>query len=380
MKVRVGLVWDAVGRIEGGRQLLKLARQAGADTFLVFDHLINVFPRQAWDTGFSYAAADLPTPDRCLDFATVLGNLAPQAGPVRLAVGVTDPHRRHPAVLAQTALTLAQLTERAPVLGIGAGALENLVPFGVEHDDQVGRVEEALRVLRLLLSGEGPHDFQGRYFTLDRAIMGLPVPEGRTPLIWLGANHRRMLTLAGRYADGWLPSELMSPDEYARRLAVVRAAAADAGRDPDAVLPAGGVPIVVAETDAAAHALLRATPIRFLALHAGARAWRRHGAAHPFGEHYRGLVELLPHLLTRQEVERALAAVPDEVVADQVLAGSRETVLKRIGELLDAGMRHPMLIPASALASPEAAGYTLESVGWFTGRLRSGADSEEVSA
>lgn len=91
-------------------------------------------------------------------------------------------------------------------------------------------------------------------------------------------------------------------------------------------------------------------------------------------------MELLPHLLTRQEVERALAAVPDEVVADQVLAGSRETVLKRIGELLDAGMRHPMLIPASALASPEAAGFTLESVGWFTGRLRPGADSEEVPA
>lgn len=379
MSVQVGLVWDAVGRIEGGRGLLGVARQAGLDTFLVFDHLMNVFPRQAWDTDFSYLAADLPTPDRCLDFATVLGNFAPQAGPVRLAIGVTDPHRRHPAVLAQTALTLAQLTEQAPVLGIGAGALENLVPYGVPHDHQVDRVEEALQVLRLLFSGEGPHDFRGRHFTLDRALT-LPAPEGRTPRLWLGANRHRMLTLAGRYADGWLPSELMAPDEYARRLAVVRSAAAEAGRDGDAVTAAGGVPIVVAETDAAAQDLLRATPIRFLALHAGARAWRRHGAVHPFGEHYRGLVELLPHHLTRPEVERALAAVPDEVVADQVLVGSRETVLKRIGELVDAGMRHPMLIPASALASPEAAGYTLESVGWLAARLRTGADTEGTAA
>jgi phthiodiolone/phenolphthiodiolone dimycocerosates ketoreductase len=283
-------------------------------------------------------------------------------------------------VLAQTALTLAQLTEQAPVLGIGAGALENLVPYGVSHDHQVERVEEALCILRMFFTGEGPHDFHGKHFTLDQALMGLPAPEGRTPQIWLGANHQRMMTLAGRYADGWLPSELMAPDEYGRRLAVVRAAATEAGRDPDAIVPAGGVPIVVAGTDAAAQELLQATPIRFLALHAGARAWRRHGAEHPFGPQYRGLVELLPHLLTREQVKQALAAVPHEVVADQVLAGSRETVLKKIGELVDAGMRHPMLIPASALASPEAAGYTIETVGWLADRLRSRVTAEEVPA
>ncbi|MEU5212534.1 LLM class flavin-dependent oxidoreductase [Streptomyces sp. NPDC020742] len=370
MSVDVGLVWDAVGQVEAGRGLLDVARTAGLDTFLVFDHLINVFPRQAWDADFTHLTADLPTPDRCLDFATVLGNLAPQAGPVRLAIGVTDPHRRHPAVLAQTALTLAQLTERAPVLGIGAGARENLQPYGVPHDHQVDRVEEALQILRMFFDGEGPHDFKGRFFTLDQALMGLRPPEGRTPRIWLGANRSRMLKLAGRYADGWLPSELMTPDEYARRLGVVRAAAVAAGRDPDALVAAGGVPIVVAETDDEAHALLKAKPIRFLALHAGAEKWRKHGVRHPFGEHYRGLVELLPHRLTRAEVEDAMAAVPDALVAEQALVGSRQTVLRRIGELVDAGLRHPMLIPVSALASPAAAAYTVETVGWLAGALR----------
>ncbi|MFJ6748172.1 MULTISPECIES: LLM class flavin-dependent oxidoreductase [unclassified Streptomyces] len=379
MSVKVGLVWDAVGEIEAGRGLLEVARAAGLDTFLVFDHLMNVFPRQVWDSDFTYMAAGMPTPDRCLDFATVLGNFAPQAGPVRLAIGVTDPNRRHPAVLAQTALTLAHLTEQAPVLGIGAGALENLQPYGVPHDHQVGRVEEALQMLRMFFDGEGPHDFRGRFFTLDKALMGMQAPEGRTPRIWLGANRNRMLKLAGRYADGWLPSELMAPEEYARRLAVVRASAADAGRDPDGIVAAGGVPVVVAETDAAAEELLRAKPIRFLALHAGAEAWRRHGSDHPFGADYRGLVELLPHLLTRDDVDRAMAAVPDEVVAAQVIAGSRETVLKRIDELLDAGMQHPMLIPASAMASPEAAQYTVESIGWLAAQLRAGSAAEVAS-
>jgi phthiodiolone/phenolphthiodiolone dimycocerosates ketoreductase len=210
--------------------------------------------------------------------------------------------------------------------------------------------------------------------------MGLRAPEGRAPRIWLGANRRRMLTLAGRYADGWLPSELMTPDEYAGRLEVVRSAAVAAGRDPDAITAAGGVPIVVAETDAEAHELLRAKPIRFLALHAGAEKWRGYGVAHPFGEDYRGLVELLPHLLTRDQVEAAMAAVPDELMSELAIVGSRQTVLKRIGELADAGLRHPMLIPVSALASPAAAQFTLETVAWLGSELGSGAVPEDVTA
>ncbi|MFG1791887.1 LLM class flavin-dependent oxidoreductase [Nocardia sp. NPDC049149] len=378
MTVKVGLVWDAAGPVEAGRGLLEFAQVHGLDAFMVLDHLINTFPSQAWDTDFTYLASALSTPDQCLDFATVLGSFAPHAGPVQLVVGVTDPHRRHPAVLTQTALTLAQFAEQPPVLGIGTGALENLQPYGVPHDHQVDRVEEALQIMRMLLDGAGPHDFEGNHFTLDQALMGLRAPEGREPRLWVGANRSRMLTLTGRYADGWLPSELVAPDEYARRLSVVRKAAVAAGRDPSAIVASGGVPIVVAETDAQAHELLQANPIRFLALHAGADAWARRGAVHPFGAEYRGLTELLPHALTRHEVQQAMAAVPEQVVADQVLVGSRETVLDRIGELVEAGMEHPMLIPASALASPEAAAFTLETVAWLARELRAPAPIGET--
>ncbi|MFI1812869.1 LLM class flavin-dependent oxidoreductase [Streptomyces sp. NPDC020422] len=378
--MRVGLAWDAVGPVEGGRGLLDLARSAGLDTFLVFDHLINVFPRQAWDTDFSYVAGALPTPDLSLEFATVLGNFASVAGPVRLAVGVTDPHRRHPAVLAQTALTLAQFTERPPVIGIGAGARENLQPYGIRPDRQVGRVEEALQILRMFFDTEGPHDFKGEFFTLDQAVMDLRAPGGGVPEIWVGGSGPRMTALAGRYGDGWIPSDLMSPAEYARRLSVVHAAAVAAGRDPGRIVAAGGIPVIVAETDEAARELCRATAIRFLALHAGAAQWRAYGVPHPFGDAYQGLSHLLPHRLTREQVERALAVVPDELVADLAIVGSRETVLDRIGSLVDAGLRLPVLIPVSALASPEAAGYAVESVAWLAERLRSETLAGEVTA
>ncbi|MEU4807013.1 LLM class flavin-dependent oxidoreductase [Actinosynnema sp. NPDC023587] len=378
MSVEVGLAWNPVGQVQEGRDLLGVARSAGFDGFMVFDLLINVFPAQAWDADFTYVANVLPTPDQCLEFATLLGNLAPDAGPVQLAIGVTDPHRRHPAVLAQFALTLAQLTERAPVLGIGAGMLENLTPYGVAHDHQVDRVEEALRVIRLLLDGPGPHDFAGRHFTLDKAMMGLRAPEGRTPRLWVGAGQPRMLEITGRYADGWMPSKMMTPAAYARRLAKVRAAAVEAGRDPNAVVAAGWVPIVVADTDEAAHELLRVKAIRFTALHATAATWRRFGVPHPFGETYKGDRELLPHRLTRAEVEHALAEVTDELVATQAIIGSRQTVLDQIGDLIDAGMGYPMLFPLSAMASPEAAQYTAETLPWLRARLHTRTATESV--
>lgn len=84
--------------------------------------------------------------------------------------------------------------------------------------------------------------------------------------------------------------------------------------------------------------------------------------------------------MTRTQVEQALAVVPDELVAEVAIVGSRRTVLDRIGELADAGMRLPVLIPVSALASPEAAGYTVESVAWLAGELRSDRFAGRVTA
>jgi phthiodiolone/phenolphthiodiolone dimycocerosates ketoreductase len=84
--------------------------------------------------------------------------------------------------------------------------------------------------------------------------------------------------------------------------------------------------------------------------------------------------------LTRTEVEQAVAVVPDELVAEVAIVGSRRTVLDRIGELGGAGLQLPMLIPVSALASPEAAGHTVESLVWLAGELGSDRFAGRVTA
>jgi phthiodiolone/phenolphthiodiolone dimycocerosates ketoreductase len=55
-------------------------------------------------------------------------------------------------------------------------------------------------------------------------------------------------------------------------------------------------------------------------------------------------------------------------------------VLNRIGDLIDAGMRYPMLIPVSAMASPDAAQYTVETLPWLCARLHTRTATESVPA
>jgi alkanesulfonate monooxygenase SsuD/methylene tetrahydromethanopterin reductase-like flavin-dependent oxidoreductase (luciferase family) len=68
-----------------------------------------------------------------------LGSLAGCAGRVRIGTAVTDVVRRHPVMVAQAATTLAELTTRPPILGVGAGEGLNLDPYGLGSPTPVSR-------------------------------------------------------------------------------------------------------------------------------------------------------------------------------------------------------------------------------------------------
>ncbi|MFI1916846.1 LLM class flavin-dependent oxidoreductase [Nocardia sp. NPDC020380] len=366
----------AVGTMAGinppvgaARFVVRMARVGRLDSVLATDHLIGVFPRAAWDGEFTPMAKG-GSPDEQFDFAPLLAHLAAGAGRVQLGVGTTDPHRRHPVLLAQTFLTLAHLTKVPPILGIGAGERENLEPYGFAWNRPVDRLEEALQVLRAALSSTEPIDFAGRYYRMDRAPMDLTVPPERMPQIWLGAHGPRMLELTGRYADGWYPWETMSPGEYERRLAVVHTAARTAGRDPDAIVPAQMVTILPARTEEGVRRLLRAPSVRYVGLFAPAAVWARCGAKHPFGEDFRGLIDLMPHRLTKSEVREASAEVTEEVLREWLFAGTPRQILARLRDLADAGLRHAIIFPTSALVSNADAAFGYGTVLWLADRLR----------
>lgn len=362
--IALGLQLGTQPPVAAIRAYVFYARALRLDSLMVIDHFQNVFPAAVWDERFSWLAAQRPSPHELFDYQVLLGYLAPRAGRLRLGVGVTESVRRHPVLIAQAMLTLSHLTRQAPILGIGAGERLNIDPYGLDFTQPVGRLEEALQIVRMCLASRGPISFTGKHFQLNGAVMDLKAPPGRTPQIWVAGHGPRMLRLTGQYGDGWYPTSVVSPAQYASQLAVVRTAARDAGRDPDAVTPALHRFLVVGQTDDDVRALLRAPAIRAFGFAAPPEVWRASGVRNPLGDDVNAMVDLVPERYDRRTFEDAVAAVPDEVLlGGPLLLGTPEQVITRIREFGDAGARHVVLAPVSGLASKRDALFALRATG-----------------
>ncbi len=370
--ISVGLQLGTQPPLGATRAFLLGARAMRLDSVMLIDHFQNVFPSVIWDKELTWLAAQRPTPHEFFDYQVLFGFLASRAGRMRLGVGVTESIRRHPVLIAQAMMTLSHLTKRAPILGIGAGERMNIDPYGLDPTGPVGRLDEALQIIRLCLSEQGPITFSGKHFRLERAPMDLKPAPGRVPEIWIAGHGPRMLALTGRHGDGWYPTAVVSPREYADKLATLRAAAAGAGRNPGSITPALHRFAVIAPTEREARAMLRTKVIRALGLMAPSDLWRRAGTVHPFGEHFNPLVDFVPGDYDRATMDAAIAAVPDDVVAEgPLLWGDPDRVVARLRALGEAGMRHVVLAPISGLVSKRAALYGLRATGRIARSLRS---------
>ncbi len=348
---------------------LRAARTAGFDSAWVVDHFLGFFPRELWTPSFTWLARGGGSPHAYFDWQVLAGHLAVRAGTMQLAIGVTEPIRRHPVLLAQAALTLSHLTKRPPILGIGAGERENVEPYGLSFDRPVSRLEEALAIVRTCFEAEGPFEFHGEFWDLPDAMMDLRAGAGRTPEIWVAAHGPRMLRLTGEYGDGWYPTMPMRPQQYADSLAAITAAASAAGRAPGAVTPGMQVSVVVGRTEARARALLAHPAIRFLGLLLPASVWAEEGLDHPFGADFGGMVDFIPHRMPPQDVRDAIESVDVDFLADRVVWGDRQRVERALRDLADAGLRHVVLQPASGLASRSDAVFTVRSLAAIRRRL-----------
>jgi len=181
---------------------------------------------------------DHPYQRRFFDTWTLLTAIAMRTERITVFPDVANLPLRPPAMLAKAAATLDILSGGRLELGLGAGGFWN----GIKAYDgpvrtpgeSVSAVEEAIKVMRFLWSGQHGIRFDGRFYSLTGAHSG-PLPAH--PIgIWLGAYKPRMLSIIGRLADGWVPSYgyVKEPHlvEGNRR---IDEAATDAGRDPRAI-------------------------------------------------------------------------------------------------------------------------------------------------
>ena len=350
--IRVGV--QVLGRppATGAAVLARSMEAAGADSLWAPDHWMWFVPLGMWDRKTFPAARVFRNPEGAFDAFSFLTWLSTRARRAKVGVAVTEAIRRHPAQVAQAALTVHHLSRGRFILGMGAGEKENVEPYGLSFAGQVTRLEEALYLIRRLWSSRDYVSYQGRYFRLDRAVVGLGPYRRTFPPIWVGAHGPRMLRLAGRYGDGWLPTHQMEPDEYAEKLRALRRGAEDAGRRPDAVTPSYEMTVIPAPSHDEAHRLLESNALRLGALVLPAETWRKADAEHPFGPGFRGVIDYVPSRLDSDDVRAHMREVPFEVLHRAFDHGTPEQLASRVQSYGGVGLEHIVVRNVAPLADP----------------------------
>ena len=210
--IRVGLdVHDSIlGQPpEASRRLLERAAEFGLDFLVVGDHL-SFQGGQGFDGIVSAAFALAAHPS------------------LPVLISVYQLALRHPLTVARQLSSIAQAAPGRLVLGVGAGGEDRMevVNAGVDPTTRGRRLNESIRVLRLLASGQ-PIDFDGDFFKLRQALV-LPSPSPAIPIV-VGGRSEAALRRVALLGEGWLPM-FVSPRRFRDSVERINEVAASAGR------------------------------------------------------------------------------------------------------------------------------------------------------
>ncbi len=184
-----------------------------------------------------------------LDAITALAVAGAGVPGIELGTAVVPTYPRHPAALAQQALTAALALDGRLALGIGLShkiVIEDMYGYGFERPAR--HMREYLAALRPLLAGEAA-SFDGE--TL-RAHITLSTPRAGAMPVLLAALAPQMLRLAGREADGtilWMTGPATVRDYV---VPAITSAASEAGRPAPRVVCL--LPVCVTDDQDAARA------------------------------------------------------------------------------------------------------------------------------
>jgi probable F420-dependent oxidoreductase len=231
-----GVIFTNVGRFaqpDGARAIGQAAEAAGFESLWTVEHVVvpvgyqSEYPYDASGRMPGGEDSEIPDPLIWLSF------VAAHTSTIKLGTGILILPQRNPLIVAKQIATLDRLSAGRVLLGIGVGWLEEeFDALGVPFAARGKRTDEHVAILRALWD-EGPTAFDGE-FTSFGELWSRPRPDqDRLPII-IGGHSEAAARRAGRIGDGFFPGRGRE-DELRALITVMRQAAEDAGRDPDAI-------------------------------------------------------------------------------------------------------------------------------------------------
>jgi F420-dependent oxidoreductase-like protein len=217
--------------------LWQKAEALGLDWASVFDHFLPIY-------------SDPEGP--CFEGLTLLAALAAQTSRIRCGIVVTGVTYRHPAVLANIAVTLDHVSGGRFELGLGAAwyQLEH-EQYGIAFPpfrERASMLREASLIVKRMWS-EPRTTFEGEHFRIvDALCEPKPVQTPSIPLWIGGAGERVTLRVVAEVADGW-NTFLIEEDGYRHKLDVLAEHCASFGRDPGDIRKSLVFGAILAETE-----------------------------------------------------------------------------------------------------------------------------------
>lgn len=368
-EVKVGTLAPFLFPFDKSAKTAQRIEEIGYDSIWYPDHLMGFIPESIWTPDVTPLAFFQNSPHTFPDPFTLMAAHAAVTDNILLGTSVTDTIRRHPAVFAQTALTLDHISKGRVIFGVGAGERENIEPYGLDFTNPVSKLEENLRVIRLLWSDQvEKKEFKGKYTSLQDAVVTLEPYKDTHPPLWLGAMGPRMLKLTGELADGWLPIGLNLPHScnwYKKSLSTIRESAKNAGRDPDLITAGLYAMTVVAKTHEECHELFSKPLAKAWALATSEEPFTAANVEHPFSTSQRkfnALLHYVPTRYSREEILNAMEQVPEQVVEYCLFHGTAEEIIEKLEKLAEVGLQHIVFWNLTGMIEPTKNRESLEII------------------
>jgi 5,10-methylenetetrahydromethanopterin reductase len=260
---------------------------------------------------------------------------------IKVGSGVINNWTRNAALIAATYLTLDDLAPNRIILGIGAWWDPLAQNVGIQRTKPLLAMREVVTVVRDLLAMKNV-TFHGEF--VDVTGIELDIVHGRREPrevpIYIGATGMKMMALTGEIADGALLNYLVSPAYNAEALAALEQGAKVAGRRIEDI---DRPQLVVASVDRdRKKALDGARKLVTQYLGQQPHIMKASGVSHELLDE---IGQVLTWPATEEQIEKAMALVPDDVVQLITASGTPEEVRAKVREYVSSGCTCPVLYP-----------------------------------
>jgi phthiodiolone/phenolphthiodiolone dimycocerosates ketoreductase len=341
--VKIGIVDLYIPPIENSLRMSKTYEKDGFDSIWVPDHIMWWYPDAIWTPDIVNVASFLKNPHDVYNVFPVMAIIANNTKKVSIGTGVTETFRHHPALLAHLIITLDHISKGRIILGIGLGEGENIIPYGIKWEKPVSRLEESIKIIKLLWKTDKKTNFDGKFWKLNDAVLSLkPYRKNKAPPIWVGAHGPKMLELTGKLGDGWLPFNIRL-ENYKVSLEKIKTHAKSEGRDSNDITPGLMLSVITDESRNECDKMLETPLSKNNLLSASHDFFQSYGIPHPLGDGFNGLVDYIPTRYDKETLFKAYDKITLEMCKEYYLNGTPDEIIEKLEKYIKLGANHIIL-------------------------------------